>query len=123
MKQRCKRGELLGQPQKQRTADRQHGAGTQHDLCVHGIAFPRETLAAHFADHQKADAAEDDQRAGDKVQRDIVPERRKIPPAAEDVKAGVVECGNGVKQADADRFSDGVMPHKGRSSVLRRKAQ
>ena len=112
MEQRRERRKSLGQPQKQRAPDGQNGADAQHDLGMHGIALPRKLFRLHLADDQKADATEEDQRAGNEIQKDIIAERHKIPPAAKDVKAGVVERGNCMEQADADGFFDRIALYK-----------
>ena len=46
----------------------------------------------HLADDQKSDAAKEDQRAGCQVEQNIVLIGDEALPAAEHVKAGVVEC-------------------------------
>src|SRR5699024_8492048 len=49
-----------------------------------------------------AHAAKDNQPAGDKVQKQVVPVGDQVGAAAQNIKAGVVEGRHGVEQADAD---------------------
>ena len=79
---------------------------------MHRQLAPAKAFLPYFPDDQETDAAKKDQPAGDQVEQQIVPVGDQVLEVAQDVKAGVVEGGDGVEQADAQRPDGRVVLHK-----------
>ena len=73
-----------------------------------------EPAALDIHQHQKADAAHNDHRIGDKVQNNVALVRHQPAPAAQNIKPGVVKGRYGVKNTDPRCLGGGKIPHKAR---------
>ena len=103
---------MVGQLQKHRAAHQQHRCGGEHDLGVERHSAELPAAAPHVQNDHEADAAHNDERIGDEVQQQIVLIGDQALPAAQCVKARIVEGGDRVENAQPHRLQRHVIAGK-----------
>ena len=96
VEKRANPGHMLRKTKDQGTRNQKRQGGAYDYLRVEG-QLPEGTVSQDVQNHQEAQAAEDNQAAGNQVQQDIVLVRNEALATAQNVEAGVIKGGNGMK--------------------------
>ena len=118
VEKRANPGHMLRKTKDQGTRNQKRQGGAYDYLRVEG-QLPEGTVSQDVQDHQEAQAAEDNQAAGNQVQQDIVLVRNEALATAQNVEAGVIKGGNGMKDTDSHSLQGRIVPDKDRKAQKR----